>query len=52
MVNGNAWLIEKVISVENANEEIISLGKINTKKEAVSQENFIKKSWIKIKLLS
>lgn len=42
MANGNAWLVEKIISVENANEEIIAIGKINTKKEAVSQENLIK----------
>ena len=48
MVNGNAWLVEKIVSVENANEEIISLGKINTKKEAVSQENFIKSLGLKL----
>jgi len=48
MVNGNAWLVEKIVSVENANEEIISLGKIDTKKEAVSQENFIKSLGLKL----
>ena len=48
MVNGNAWLVEKIVSVENANEEIIYLGKINTKKEAVSQENFIKSLGLKL----
>jgi hypothetical protein len=48
MVNGNAWLVEKIVSVENSNEEIISLGKINTKKEAVSQENFIKSLGLKL----
>ncbi len=42
MANGNAWLVEKIISVKNANEEIVTLDKIDTKKEAVSQEIFIK----------
>lgn len=33
--NGNAWFVQSPIFVQNANEELESIGKINTKKQAV-----------------
>lgn len=36
--NGNAWFIKNVKTVNSADEEIIELGKINTKREIVIQE--------------
>lgn len=39
-VNGNAWFVETVKLVENANEELLGLKGINTKKMAVVDEKF------------
>lgn len=38
--NGHAWFVENVKLVENANEEILGLKGINTKKTAVVDEKF------------
>jgi hypothetical protein len=38
--NGNAWLISNLTSVVSADSEIVGLGKINTKTEAITQEKF------------
>lgn len=41
--NGNVWFVEKLISVNNANEEIQALDSLNTKNTAVIlKENFSK----------
>lgn len=37
---GNAWFIDKISYVDNANEEIESVGKINLKHEAVADRKF------------
>ncbi|MCL1867682.1 MAG: YfhO family protein [Paludibacter sp.] len=33
--NGNAWFVDSIVNVNNANDEMLALGKINTKTEAV-----------------
>lgn len=38
--NGNAWLVKTVFTVPNADDEIIGLGKINTKTQTILQSNF------------
>lgn len=40
MANGNAWFVEDVRMVENANEEIIELGEIDTKKTTLVDQRF------------
>lgn len=42
MANGNAWFVRKAITVEDADNEITQLYKINSKKEAVMQNKFVK----------
>lgn len=37
---GNAWFVEKPVMVENANEEISSLGSLNPSKEALIDKRF------------
>jgi hypothetical protein len=37
---GNAWFVDKVSYVANANEELAQLGKINPRHEAVADEKF------------
>src|SRR5574344_607017 len=39
-VYGNAWLVDKVVYVDNANQEIAQLGKINLRHEAVADKKF------------
>ncbi|KUO66192.1 MAG: hypothetical protein APF83_01485 [Lutibacter sp. BRH_c52] len=39
--NGNAWLVNTVKIVENANEEILSLDSLKTKTEAVIYKRFV-----------
>lgn len=39
-VNGNAWYVDKLSYVGNANEEIAKVGKINLKHEAVADKKF------------
>lgn len=39
-VNGNCWLVKDVVFVKNANEEVLSLGKVNLKQMAVVNKNF------------
>ena len=39
-VNGNAWFVDKISYVNNANEEIETVGKINLKHEAVADKKF------------
>jgi hypothetical protein len=38
--NGNAWFVKTVFTVPNADDEIVGLGKINTKTQAITQANF------------
>ena len=37
---GNAWFVDKVNYAKNANEEILAVGKINLRHEAVADEKF------------
>ena len=37
---GNAWFVDKITYVKNANEEIDALGKLNLRHEAVADEKF------------
>ena len=37
---GNAWMVDKISYVDNANREIEAVGKINLKKEAVADKKF------------
>ena len=37
---GNAWFVDKVSYAKNANEEILAVGKINLRHEAVADEKF------------
>ena len=37
---GNAWLVDKIQYVKNANEELAAVGKINLRHEAVADEQF------------
>lgn len=39
-VNGNAWYVDKLSYVSNANEEIAKVGKIDLKHEAVADKKF------------
>ena len=39
--NGNAWLVNTIKIVENANEEILALDSLKTKTEAVIDKRFI-----------
>ncbi len=39
-VYGNAWLVDKITYVDNANEEIDRIGKINLRHEAVADKKF------------
>ncbi|MDR6302175.1 YfhO family protein [Mesonia maritima] len=38
--NGNAWFVENIKIVENANDEILALDSLNTKKTAIVQQEF------------
>lgn len=38
--NGNAWFVKTIFTVPNADDEIVALGKINTKTQAITQTNF------------
>lgn len=38
--NGNAWFVDKISYVNNANEEIDAVGKLNLKHEAVADKKF------------
>ena len=39
--NGNAWLVDKIKVVNNANEEILALDSLKTKSEAVIDKRFV-----------
>ncbi|MFA6729273.1 MAG: YfhO family protein, partial [Prevotella sp.] len=39
-VSGNAWFVDKLDYVDNANQEIATVGKINLKHEAVADKKF------------
>ncbi len=39
--NGNAWFVNSIKIVENANEEILALDSLNTKSEAVIDKRFV-----------
>jgi hypothetical protein len=39
--NGNAWFVENVLPAENANEEILLLDSLDTKKTAVIHKDFL-----------
>ena len=45
--NGNAWFVKTIYTVPNADDEIVALGKINTKTETIIQENFKKELGLK-----
>jgi hypothetical protein len=45
--NGNAWFVESVIAVPDADEEILRLENIQTKKEAVVQQKYILEAGLK-----
>ncbi|MDO8999143.1 MAG: YfhO family protein [Bacteroidota bacterium] len=38
--NGNAWFVNTIYTVPNADDEIVGLGKINTKTQAIMQTTF------------
>ena len=38
--NGNAWFVDKISCVDNANEEIDAVGKLNLRHEAVADKKF------------
>jgi hypothetical protein len=38
--NGNAWFVKTIFTVPNADDEIVGLGKINTKTQTILQSNF------------
>ena len=38
--NGNAWFVDKISYVDNANEEIDAVGKLNLRHEAVADKKF------------
>ena len=38
--NGNAWFVKTIYTVPTADDEIVGLGKINTKTQAITQANF------------
>ena len=38
--NGNAWFVDKISYVDNANEELGTVGKLNLKHEAVADKKF------------
>ena len=38
--NGNAWFVDKISYVDNANEELDAVGKLNLKHEAVADKKF------------
>ena len=38
--NGNAWFIKTLYAVPNADDEIVGLGKINTKTQTITQDHF------------
>ena len=38
--NGNAWFVDKISYVDNANEELDTVGKLNLKHEAVADKKF------------
>ena len=40
-VLGNAWFVDKLIPVENADEEILKIGKINLSNEATIENKFL-----------
>lgn len=44
--NGNAWLVNTIKIVDNANEEILALGSLKTKTEAVIDKRFISEGFI------
>jgi hypothetical protein len=46
--NGNAWFIEELHSLENANDEIIAIDSLNTKLKAVSTSENLKNTTYKI----
>ena len=39
-INGNAWFVDKISYVDNANEELDAVGKLNLKHEAVADKKF------------
>ena len=39
-VNGNAWFVDKISYVDNANEELDAVGKLNLRHEAVADKKF------------
>ena len=39
-VNGNAWFVDKISYVDNANEELDAVGKLNLRHEAVANKKF------------
>ncbi len=42
--NGNAWFVNKIHIIQNADEEMLKLGTINTKKELVADKKFTRET--------
>jgi hypothetical protein len=47
--NGSAWFVSDLVSVPDADEEILGLGKIDTRTQAVVREGFVKELSLKQK---
>lgn len=45
--NGNAWFIRELFPVADADDEILSLGKINTRTQAVVRQQFVDEEHLK-----
>jgi hypothetical protein len=45
--NGHAWFIRELIAVPDADDEILALGKISTKTQAVTREKFARENGLK-----
>ncbi|MDP3353572.1 MAG: YfhO family protein, partial [Flavobacteriaceae bacterium] len=47
-INGNAWFVDSLIVVQNANQEIMALNEMNTKTKAVIRQDDLKNIELKI----
>jgi hypothetical protein len=45
--NGNAWFIRDLFAVADADDEILGLGKLNTKQQAITRESHVKEHSLK-----
>ncbi|MBA3683292.1 MAG: YfhO family protein [Bacteroidetes bacterium] len=47
VANGSAWFVKTIFTVPNTDDEIVALGKIDTKTQAITQSNFKKELQLK-----